>query len=197
MWGRTGSNRVDGDVKAVQSQFTGDIAHNMLGEIVGVLTIWDGDTTGSEPSAALQAKYAPRGFQYVTIFFLLLQYWPWTDTEWCGLVWFGCSFMHTKNHWANHDTKVAWVKTIWKWVLARYQSDNLTWTPEQVKQNAQCMLLLDCWPTNLTDLFRKAIKEECPGMELCFIPAGSTGRFQVTRTTNTFYHQLAVTSRRW
>jgi hypothetical protein len=41
-WAKTGSKEVKGAVKEDRRQYTGDIAHNMDGDVVGVHQIWGG-----------------------------------------------------------------------------------------------------------------------------------------------------------
>ncbi len=87
-------------------------------------------------------------------------------------------FSVTTNHWADHTSKVAYVQHIWSRVVSMTEADNAAGGTDYAPR---CILMLDCWPVNLTDEFRSAIKRTCPGMRLMFVPAGATGRFQVGR----------------
>lgn len=79
------------------------------------------------------------------------------------------------NHWANHDTKLRLLQAAWAWVKKR-------WAEECLVGDPRCIYLLDCWPVNLTERLRDAVKLLCPGMQLLFIPAGATGKYQVNDT---------------
>jgi hypothetical protein len=85
------------------------------------------------------------------------------------------------NHWANHETKVAFLVKIWEWMVKEKAKD-LGVTEEDAAPLTTCIHLLDCWPVNLTQRLRDEIKDKCPGMVLKFIPAGATGRFQINDT---------------
>ena len=54
-------------------------------------------------------------------------------------------------------------------------------TKELAEKHLQ-VVLLDCWPVNLSEETRQHVMSKCPGMELMFIPAGGTGRYQVNDT---------------
>jgi hypothetical protein len=87
-------------------------------------------------------------------------------------------FAVTPNHWANHPTKIAFVQRIWEWVVTEHMKD-FGWSREEAVKKAKCILFLDCWPVNLTAIFRQTIRELCPGMVIMYIPAGYTGQVQV------------------
>ena len=149
VWATKGSKHVTNPLKEDKRQYTRDIAHNANGEIIRVHMVFAGTTSKSLPDYQIRAKYSH--FQY-------------------GL---------SPNHWANHPTKVAFVERIYEWVVNEYMRDNPSWTREYAVRNAKCILLLDCWPVNLTQIFRDTIKESCPGMLILYIPAGYTGSVQV------------------
>ena len=88
------------------------------------------------------------------------------------------SFKVTSNHWANHDTKVVLMGEIWQKVVAATARDKGI-SMEAARGVARCFVVLDCWPVNLTDKFKKEVKAACPGMTLMYIPAGATGMWQV------------------
>ena len=87
-------------------------------------------------------------------------------------------FAHTANHWCDHKTKVAWVQHLWAWVVKEWAKDKGL-SLEAASKSARALLLLDCWPVNLTALFRTTIAATCPGLDIMFIPAGYTGSVQV------------------
>ena len=84
-------------------------------------------------------------------------------------------FTTSPNHWANDKTKRLLLKRAWKWVVEEWKRDGLPGPP-------RCIYFLDCWPTNLTEDLKAWVKAECPGMEMRFIPAGATGKYQVNDT---------------
>ena len=43
-----------------------------------------------------------------------------------------------------------------------------------------CLVYLDMWPVNLTDVTKNHVKLKCPGMRIRYVPAGGTGLYQVT-----------------
>ncbi|KAJ3058697.1 hypothetical protein HDU99_006689 [Rhizoclosmatium hyalinum] len=53
---------------------------------------------------------------------------------------------------------------------------------DEAHTKLKCVLILDCWPVNLTSKFEEEIKQKCPGMDLRFIPAGATGKYQINNT---------------
>ncbi|ORY37686.1 hypothetical protein BCR33DRAFT_833705 [Rhizoclosmatium globosum] len=85
------------------------------------------------------------------------------------------------NHWANHSTKVVFCERIWAWCLNRYSS-KYKCSMDEAHTKLKCVLILDCWPVNLTSKFEEEIKQKCPGMDLRFIPAGATGKYQINNT---------------
>ncbi|ORY11387.1 hypothetical protein BCR33DRAFT_829378 [Rhizoclosmatium globosum] len=86
-------------------------------------------------------------------------------------------FHKTNNHWCDHASKVAFVERIY--CVLKEKEAALKGIPVNQVGPFRCVLLLDCWPVNLTALFRAEIKEKCPGMILFYIPAGGTGTYQV------------------
>lgn len=86
---------------------------------------------------------------------------------------------HTANHWANDSTQKEWMKRVNQHVVAMRKKDGMEDAAARV---APWLMMLDCWPVNLTAQFRQWVKDNCPGCRLIFIPAGGTGRFQVNDT---------------
>lgn len=100
---------------------------------------------------------------------------------------------HTDNHWANHATQCAWMKRAWDIKVAEYMQDGLS---NEAAEKAPYVHMLDCWPVNLTLKFREWVRDNCPGCELMFVPAGATGRMQVNDThlhqpLKAFYRSVA------
>lgn len=61
-----------------------------------------------------------------------------------------------------------------------YKAVAARWKAEYGEGSAPRMVMfLDCWPVNLTELFKADIRLKCPGMVLKFIPAGFTGQVQI------------------
>jgi hypothetical protein len=81
-WEKTGSKEVKGTVKEDRRQYTGDIAHNMDGDVVGVHQIWGGKCSSSLPDTKVQQKYP------------------------------SIKFSVSPNHWANLTTKIDFAKFI-------------------------------------------------------------------------------------
>ena len=50
---------------------------------------------------------------------------------------------------------------------------------QQAKHNAKMVLLLDCWPVNLSKEFREWVAKTYPFILLRYIPAGLTGGWQI------------------
>jgi hypothetical protein len=158
VWKKRGTKHVASALKEDKRQYTGDIAHNMAGQVVCVEQIWGGKTEASLPSPPKRAQYPH--FLFAT----------------------------SVNHWANMDTKLAFGKRIWDWVVAEHIRDakeernqDLTW--EEAEKTAECVWLLDCWPVNLRQDFREAVYKMSGGrMEILYVPAGATGRYQVNDT---------------
>lgn len=65
------------------------------------------------------------------------------------------------------------------WKIQRYKEAGFD---EEQAINGLIVVMLDCWPVNLTAITRDFVKDHCPGMELMFVPAGGTGRFQINDT---------------
>ena len=42
-----------------------------------------------------------------------------------------------------------------------------------------CLVYLDMWPVNLTDVTKEHVLKKCPGMIIRYVPAGGTGLYQV------------------
>ena len=84
---KTGSKEVKSVVKEDRREYTGDITHNMDGDVVGVHQIWGGKYTSSLPHPQVQQKYL------------------------------SIKFSLSPNHWANLSTKVEFAEFLWKWVV--------------------------------------------------------------------------------
>ena len=118
-WVKAGSKEVKPVVKEDRRQYTGDIAHNMDGDVVGVHQIWGGKCASSLPHPQVQQKYPSMKFSV------------------------------SPNHWANLSTKVEFAQFIWNWVVEQHmkdaQQEGKELSCEQTKATARCVWLLDCW----------------------------------------------------
>lgn len=92
-WAKKGSKNTGNLLKEDKRQYTGDVAHNARGDIVCVHQIFAGLTNRSLPDEAIRSQFPQ--FQFAV----------------------------TSNHWANHDTKVAFVMRLWKWTVKEYAKD--------------------------------------------------------------------------
>jgi hypothetical protein len=85
-------------------------------------------------------------------------------------------FQYTPNHWCTLQTKVELVVRLYEeWVASKVAAG----VERSAAVGMPCVLLLDCWPVNLSAPFRKAIQEKCPGLIILYLPAGATGSLQV------------------
>jgi hypothetical protein len=99
-WDKKGVKHVSSDLPEDKRQYTGDVVHNMAGQVVSVLQIWAGKTATSLPPAAVRERHGP-------------------------LMRFDMSV----NHWANHDTKLRLLKHAWQWVCDEWKKDGLPGQP--------------------------------------------------------------------
>lgn len=88
-------------------------------------------------------------------------------------------FSTSPNHWSNQDLKQKELKAIHDWKVKEYVKDG---NSRAYAESAMIVVMLDCWPVNLSRATREYVKQHCPGMELMFIPAGGTGRYQINDT---------------
>ena len=107
-------------------------------------------------------------------------------------------FTFSENHRTNLNTKLELVRSIWKWVVEQHIEDLLFLVVQDV---IDCWWLLvfalDGWwefqdwhmrtlihrSLNLSTAFRTVIQDMTGGrMELLYVPAGGTGRYQVNDT---------------
>jgi hypothetical protein len=88
-------------------------------------------------------------------------------------------FQVSANHWSNHDLKLKAIIHMNKRINEAYVKSGVA--PDEANLRPR-VLLLDCWPVNLTDLMKTEVKAHCPGMTLLFIPAGGTGVYQIHDT---------------
>ena len=75
-WEKSGAIQVKADIQEDKRQYTGDVVHNMAGEIIFVNQIFTGKTERALPSLSVRLKYPQFNFDV------------------------------SENHWANHATKV-------------------------------------------------------------------------------------------
>lgn len=55
-----------------------------------------------------------------------------------------------------------------------------------------CVVYLDMWPVNLTQITKDHVRDNCPGMVIRYVPAGGTGRFQVGDTDLHYPYKAAI-----
>ena len=106
-------------LKEDKRQYTGDIVMNLEGDVILTTQIWAGKTSECLPHPIVRAKLPH---------FL---------------------FMHSKNHWANLNTKLQQAKAIWDWVVKEHrmdaEKDGRSIDTAEAEKEAQCVWLLDCW----------------------------------------------------
>ena len=83
------------------------------------------------------------------------------------------------NHWNNQTLKLEELTVLHKSKIARLMKRG--WTEEQATKRLH-VVMLDCWPVNLSAITKQHVLDKCPGMELMFIPAGGTRRYQINDT---------------
>lgn len=143
-WVRRDDKETASDRKEDKRQYTADVVNTANGDVPIVVQIWEGSTDTSLPSAQVREEFKGR-----------------------------ILFDQSSNHWANHDTKVPLLKTVWAWVCAK-------WADMKLPGEPRCIYLLDCWPVNLTAKLRAEMDAHTTGgMQLLFVPAGATGKYQV------------------
>jgi len=91
----------------------------------------------------------------------------------------GIKYQYTRNHWASRETKQLSTNRLWDHVVAA-KATKLGITVAEAAKVIKIVLMLDCWPVNLTAEYRDFVKANCPGIRLMFIPAGGTGKYQVS-----------------
>ena len=118
-WEKKGSAEVKSVLKEDKRQYTGDIVMNLEGDVILTTQIWAGKTSDCLPHPSVRAKLPH---------FL---------------------FMHSKNHWANLNTKLQQAKAIWDWVVKEHredaEKDGRNINTAEAEKEAQCVWLLDCW----------------------------------------------------
>ena len=159
VWALTGDSEVKGAPKEDKRQYTGDIVHNMLGDVIAVHSIFAGKSEASLPHPVVREKEELQDFL----------------------------FSYTPNHWVSLDTSIDLAKRIWRWVVQEYMKDarskGESITRQQAEARAVCVWLLDCWPVNISTALRKALHKVSGGrIEILYVPAGGTGRYQVNDT---------------
>ena len=92
-------------------------------------------------------------------------------------------YQFTPNHWASLATKQAATLRLWDYAVAA-KAKELGVTLVEAADRTHIILMLDCWPVNLTSAYRTFVKDKCPGIQLMFVPAGATGKFQVSNVVH-------------
>lgn len=80
---------------------------------------------------------------------------------------------------ANLQTKIALGRNLWAHIKRTYAEEKGV-SLEVAQEKALGVWILDCWPVNLSKEFRAAMKADCPGLIIRYIPAGWTGKIQVS-----------------
>jgi len=159
VWTLKGDSEVKGALKEDKRQYTGDIVHNMMGEVIAVHSIFAGKSQASLPHPVVREKEELWHFH----------------------------FSYTPNHWASLETSINPAKCIWQWVVEDNTKDaqakGESFTRQQAKASPECVWLLDCWPVNTSREFRESVhKLAGRQIEILYVPAGGTGRYQVNDT---------------
>ena len=159
MWVNTGDVEVKGSLAEDKRQYTGDIVHNARGDVIAVHAIFAGKTNASLPHAAVRE-----------------------DEKFSHFL-----FSHTPNHWASVQTSLELAQRIWQWVVEEHKKDadvkGESITTQEARERAQCVWMLDCWPVNTSQAFREGVQKVGGGrIEIMYVPAGGTGRYQVNDT---------------
>ena len=84
----------------------------------------------------------------------------------------------TPNHWANCESKKRSVMRLWEHAVKAY-AEKHGMSMDVARTRTKILLLIDCWPVNLSAEFKEWVRTNCPGIRILYIPAGATGQFQV------------------
>jgi hypothetical protein len=151
-WAKKGEKEVPMDIYDDKRQFTGNIVHNARGEIVFWHGIYGGKTKKSLPTAVAQAQAGAENFIYGT----------------------------SPNHWSNVEQKKKLLDELDKFRTRRLQEmQDRGLISVQAAKEAKMIVLLDCWPVNLSAEIRDYIKTTYKYMIVRYIPAGLTGGVQI------------------
>jgi hypothetical protein len=140
-------------------QYTGNIVHAMNGELVAFQMITDGKTERSLPSQNLRQQDACR--------------------KWL--------FSYSPNHWSNLKEKKKLIDKMVEYRDRKLQTlqDSGALNRHINNNDIPLVVLLDLWPVNISQEFRKWIHETYPFIRLRYIPAGMTGAIQIN---DTYFH---------
>jgi hypothetical protein len=92
-WTEKGASEVKDFLSEDKSQYTGDIVHNVRGDVIVVHVIFAGKTGASLPHPTVRDD--PKFSHFL--------------------------FSHTPNHWASLETSLEVARRIWKWVVVQHQ----------------------------------------------------------------------------
>ena len=95
VWAPKGDSEVKGALKEDKRQYTGDIVHNMMGDVIAVHSIFAGKSRVSLPHSVVREKEELSHFL----------------------------FSYTPNHWASLETSINLAKRILRWVVEEYMKD--------------------------------------------------------------------------
>ena len=95
VWAPKGDSEVKGALKEDKRQYTGDIVHNMMGDVIAVHSIFAGKSRVSLPHSVVREKEELSHFL----------------------------FSYTPNHWASLETSINLAKRILRWVVEEYMKE--------------------------------------------------------------------------
>lgn len=154
IWDEKGIQHVECSIWDDKRQYTGNLIHNAMSELVTIQLIFGGKTARSLPAITPETEYAK---------------------DWI--------LGYSENHWSNLTEKKRFIDWLAEWrnkrVAALIQERLL---PASRKDTEPMVILLDCWSVNTCKEFRNWVKDKYPYMRLRFIPAGLTGKFQINDT---------------
>ena len=138
-------------------QYSGNIVHNAMGNILFSYFVYGGKTEKSLPPVDLRLKFP-------------------------NMV-FGVS----PNHWFNLEHKERLVKEfVSKTNVALQSALNSRGSTQalvtKMVEAQHMILILDCWSVNLSEEFRLWVAKEHPKLHICYIPANCTGLYQINDT---------------
>ena len=161
LWAQKGAKHAESSISEDKRQFTGNMYTSANGYLILLIQIWGGKTSNVLPKLEVRTKQQAD-----------LQTLP-CASDAIALQTF------SDNHWNNQTLKLEELSILHRAKVARQMKRGMTL--EQATNHLQ-LVLLDCWPVNLTEITKLHVLQNCPGMELMFIPAGGTGRYQINDT---------------
>ncbi len=152
IWEEVGSPHVYCNGHDDKRQYTGCLSVAADGTLVNYQVIFEGKTERSLPSEVARNKFNKFEILYQT----------------------------SLNHWSNVELKKALLASYAKYrdkKLMELVQNGFLFEPQ--KDTIKMVVILDCWPVNLSDELVNHVKQEYPWMVLRYIPAGATGKMQI------------------